>query len=162
MTSQQTTCSAAGRVVAAPAADSAAAVAHYGRRLAFETDVSDVAADLAVGVAGLVVLDVRSSTAWQQGHVAGAVHCPTDEIPDRVGELVPAGATVVAYCWGPACNGATRAALALARLGYPVKEMLGGYEYWVREGLPVTQPEVGTRRRPVDPLTGVVDDGCGC
>jgi rhodanese-related sulfurtransferase len=47
---------------------------------------------------------------------------------------VPAGTTVVTYCWGPGCNGATRAALAFARLGYPVKEMIGGYEYWVREG----------------------------
>ena len=41
---------------------------------------------------------------------------------------------VVTYCWGPGCNGATRAALEFAKLGYQVKEMLGGYEYWVREG----------------------------
>jgi len=41
---------------------------------------------------------------------------------------------LVVYCWGPACNGATKAAAELAALGRPVKEMLGGFEYWAREG----------------------------
>ena len=27
-----------------------------------------------------------------------------------------------------------------AHLGYPVKEMIGGYQYWVEEGLPVRTP----------------------
>jgi hypothetical protein len=35
------------------------------------------------------------------------------------------------------------AALELARLGYPVKEMLGGFEYWVREGHRVKGSEAG-------------------
>ncbi|MGK5738746.1 hypothetical protein [Micromonospora sp. URMC 103] len=42
--------------------------------------------------------------------------------------------------------------MAFARLGYRVKEMLGGYEYWVREGLPVVT-EAGIVRRPADDLT---------
>ena len=40
----------------------------------------------------------------------------------------------VTYCWGPHCNGATRAARALAGLGYPVKEMIGGIAGWRAEG----------------------------
>jgi rhodanese-related sulfurtransferase len=44
---------------------------------------------------------------------------------------------VVVYCWGPGCNGAVKAAADLARMGRPVKEMIGGFEYWVREGHPV-------------------------
>ena len=65
---------------------------------------------------------------------------------------MPAARTVVTYCWGPGCNGATRAALEFARLGYRVKEMIGGYEYWVREGLPCTNRD-GPVRRPPTPLT---------
>ncbi|MFE5737948.1 rhodanese-like domain-containing protein [Streptomyces celluloflavus] len=66
------------------------------------------------------------------------------------------------YCWGPGCDGATRAALALARLGYRVKEMLGGIEYWIREGYEVTTRQ-GPWRLPADPLTAPVDGGeCGC
>ena len=38
------------------------------------------------------------------------------------------------YCWGPACNGASKAAARLAAQGYRVKEMLGGIEYWRKEG----------------------------
>jgi rhodanese-related sulfurtransferase len=40
----------------------------------------------------------------------------------------------VLYCWGPACNGASQAATKLAAQGFRVKEMLGGIEYWRKEG----------------------------
>ncbi|MEV0806564.1 rhodanese-like domain-containing protein [Micromonospora sp. NPDC050200] len=135
-----------------PPADPAVAAAHFLDRLTFATDVSDVHADLTARVPGLVVVDSRGSDAWRQGHLPGAVHLPTAEIAARAAELVPTGSTVVTYCWGPGCNGATRAALEFARLGYRVKEMLGGYEYWVREGLPV-RTATGETRRPVDELT---------
>ena len=137
------------------------AVAHFAARLSFETDVSDVHADLEAGVTGLVVVASPSLPAWRQGHIPGAVHLPTAEIAARAGELVPPGATVVTYCWGPGCNGATRAALEFARLGRPVKEMIGGYEYWVREGFPV-RTEAGLVRRPADDLTAPAGVSCGC
>ncbi|MEH1126458.1 rhodanese-like domain-containing protein [Micromonospora sp. CPCC 206061] len=124
-------------VLSVPAAPTAAAVAHFAARLSFETDVSDVHADLTAGVPGIVVVDSRGTEAWEQGHLPGALHLPTREIAARAEREIPPGTTVVTYCWGPGCNGATRAALEFARLGYPVKEMIGGFEYWSREGLPV-------------------------
>ncbi|KAB1939291.1 rhodanese-like domain-containing protein [Micromonospora sp. ALFpr18c] len=137
---------------AVPAADPTTAAAHFLARLSVETDVSDVHADLSAGIPGLVVVDSRGPAAWAQGHLPGAVHLPTAEIATGAAGLIPAGAAVVTYCWGPGCNGATRAALEFARLGHPVKEMLGGFEYWVREGLPVVT-DTGLTRRPVDDLT---------
>ncbi|MCM0675407.1 rhodanese-like domain-containing protein [Micromonospora phytophila] len=137
---------------AVPAADPATAAAHFSTRLRFETDVSDVHADLTAGLPGLVVVDSRGVAAWDQGRLPGAVHLPTAEIAVRAADLVPVGSRVVTYCWGPGCNGATRAALEFARLGFAVKEMLGGYEYWVREGLPVVTAH-GPARRPADELT---------
>ncbi|QEO15373.1 rhodanese-like domain-containing protein [Agromyces intestinalis] len=110
------------------------AVRHFRGRLAYETDVSDVRAALDSDARGFTLIDTRNDQAWAQGHVPGAVHLPTRRIRDEVADLVPAGTPVVVYCWGPGCNGATRAALELALLGYPVKEMIGGFEYWVREG----------------------------
>ena len=56
------------------------AAAHFARRLAVETDVSDVAAALSSGVPGFVLLDSRSTEAWDQGHVPGALHLPGREI----------------------------------------------------------------------------------
>jgi 3-mercaptopyruvate sulfurtransferase SseA len=66
--------------------------------------------------------------------------------------MIPPDADVVTYCWGPGCNGATRAALEFAKLGYRVREMLGGYEYWVREGFEF-ETSTGRDRRPADELT---------
>ncbi|MEV4631494.1 rhodanese-like domain-containing protein [Micromonospora sp. NPDC049523] len=149
-------------VLRTPPGSPADAVAHFTARLAFETDVSDVHADLEAGVSRLVVVDSRDERAWRQGHLPGAVHLPRAEIARRAADVIPAGTAVVTYCWGPGCNGATRAALEFARLGYPVKEMLGGYEYWVREGFAV-QTATGPVRRPVDDLTApVLGDACGC
>ena len=128
------------------------AVAHFAARLSFETDVSDVHADLEARIPGLVVVDSRGVQAWEQGRLPGALHLPTAEIPARAAELIAPGTVVVTYCWGPGCNGSTRAALAFATLGYQVKEMIGGYEYWVREGFPV-ETAAGRRARPVDELT---------
>ncbi|MDI3404597.1 rhodanese-like domain-containing protein [Streptomyces cavernicola] len=150
-------------VLRVPPAAPAAAVAHFAASLAFHTDVSDVAAALAAeGDPGFVLVDVRSTESWDQGHVPGAVHLPTDQIADRARELLDPSTPVVTYCWSPGCNGATRAALAFAQLGYQVKEMLGGFEYWVREGFRYETWE-GPARQAADPLTVPVEAAdCGC
>jgi rhodanese-related sulfurtransferase len=140
--------------------DPADAAAHFARRLAVETDVSDVAAALDSGSPGFVLLDSRGAEAWAQGHVPGAMHLPGREVAARTGELDRA-VPVVTYCWGPGCNGATKAALALAQRGYRVREMIGGFEYWAREGLPVETTD-GVRSAAVDPLTAPSPAACGC
>jgi rhodanese-related sulfurtransferase len=127
----------------------------FAARLAFQTDVSDVHAALETNTFTLV--DTRSPAAWNQGHIPGAVHLPIAEIPARAHELIDAEKPVVTYCWGPGCNGATRAALRFAEAGYDVREMIGGVEYWIREGFP-TRTENGVVVSVTDPLTAT----CGC
>lgn len=46
----------------------------------------------------------------------------------------PDGTLLVVYCAGPHCNGAHRAAYRLAKLGRPVKLMIGGVTGWIDEG----------------------------
>ena len=140
------------------------AIEHFEAKLAYETDVSDVHAALSGGNPGFVLVDSRSREAWDQGHAPAAIHLPTREIGQRAAELIPPGTAVVTYCWGPGCNGATRAALEFARLGYPVREMIGGFEYWVREGFAYETTEWGRREPAADPLTAPAGDGaaCGC
>ncbi|MFF2298817.1 rhodanese-like domain-containing protein [Arthrobacter sp. NPDC058127] len=118
---------------AAVGADGAAG-AYFRAKLQFEIDVMDVA-DAAPG--SFVLVDTRRQSSWDHGHIPGAVHLPTAGIPARAAALIPAGTAVVVYSWGPGCNGSTFAALAFAELGYPVREMIGGIEYWARNGLPV-------------------------
>lgn len=139
-----------------------AAVAHFTAKLRFETDPSDVHAAMGRGQPGFLLVDSRGDAAWQQGRIPGAVHLPTAQIPDRAGELLDPQVPVVTYCWGPGCNGSTRAALALTQLGYRVQELIGGFEYWAREGLPV-QTDAGTTRPVPDPLTAPVSSpSCDC
>jgi len=123
-------------VTTVPAARAADAHAHFAARLAVETDCADVAADLAAGAVPYTILDVRSERSFAAGHLPGARSVPSATIDHDVATSLPDGLLVV-YCWGPGCNGAHKAGLALTRHGRQVKEMLGGFEYWVREGQPV-------------------------
>jgi rhodanese-related sulfurtransferase len=149
-------------VLRVPPAAPADAAAYFASRLAFHTDVADVHAALAGGRPGFVLVDSRGPAGWAQGRLPGAVHLPTAEIPARAPSLLDPAVPVVTYCWGPGCDGATRAALALARLGYQVKEMLGGIEYWIREGFDV-DTDRGRQRRPPDPVTApAASPACDC
>lgn len=130
--------------------DTSAAVAHFAGRLAFETDVADVHTDLAAG-RSFTLVDVRSQESWDQGHVPGAVHLPSGKVRLRAEQSIDRDKPVVTYCWGPGCNAATKAALELAKLGYEVKEMIGGFEYWVREGF-AYETSSGRVQPEADPL----------
>ena len=130
------------------------AVAHFAARLRFETDPSDVRAAQLVGER-FVLVDSRGDAAWRQGRATGAIHLPTARIAAEARGTVSPDVAVVVYCWGPGCNGGTKAALAFAQAGYAVREMLGGFEYWAREGLPV-ETDDGPMLRPADPLTAPV------
>ena len=83
------------------------ALAHFSGRLAVETDVADVAAALADGPPDFVLVDARSRDAYARGHLPGAISLPHAEIDERSAAALPPG-LVVAYCWGPGCNGAVQ------------------------------------------------------
>jgi rhodanese-related sulfurtransferase len=95
-----------------------------------------------------VTVHVTDGAAEQAGQERADGHL----IPERAPGLIPITTPVVVYCWGPGCNGATRAALQFSRLGYSVKEMIGGFEYWAREGLEIVD-DSGPITRAVDTLT---------
>lgn len=124
-----------------PAASSERALRHFQAQLEYETDCWDVHDALTRTDPGFVLLDVRSSAAYGKGHVRGAIHLPHAQI--RTGRLERYGADTlfVVYCAGPHCNGAHRAAIHLARLGRPVKVMIGGVTGWLDEGLEVERSE---------------------
>jgi rhodanese-related sulfurtransferase len=122
-------------IVTEPApADSARAAEHFAAHLEFETDCWDVHEALTGGNADFVLLDVRGAGAWEAGHIDGAVHLPHRDIDDDALARFAPDTVFVTYCAGPHCNGADRAALRLARLGRPVKKMIGGVEGWKDEG----------------------------
>ncbi|KWF22401.1 rhodanese-like domain-containing protein [Burkholderia pseudomultivorans] len=133
-----------------PAADSAAAVAHFEASLQFETDCWDVHDALASGAPDFVLLDVRGPDQYAVGHVPGARNLPRRKIVAGMLADYPADTLFVVYCAGPHCNGATRAAICLARLGRPVKLMIGGITGWLDEGFTLSNdaaPAAAATRR---------------
>ena len=117
-----------------PAAASADAERHFAAKLGFETDCWDVQASLRSLADDFILLDVRSSDLYRRSHVPAAISLPHGKITaNRMAEW-PQDTLFVVYCAGPHCNGADRAALRLARLGRPVKIMIGGMTGWADEG----------------------------
>lgn len=113
------------------------AVEHFTAKLAVETDPYDVHQDLARGAAGVVVVDARPRKVYEECHIPGAVSLPYRAISADTTRALPKDGVIVTYCDGVNCNASAKAALRLATLGFSVKEMVGGLEYWRREGLPV-------------------------
>ena len=129
-------------------ASNSSLLAFVDARLAYEIDV--VAASRAQIDGTAVIVDTRKLLSWDDGHVAGALHLPADTLDARLATL-PRDRTLVVYGWGPGCNGATHTARRLLAKGFDVREMIGGYEYWARNGLAVEREGAVTRQAP-DPL----------
>ena len=61
-------------------------------------------------------------------------------------------ALVVTYCDGIGCNASTKGALNMTNLGFRVKELMGGLDWWKRDGHPTEGDIVATQDSPA----------CGC
>lgn len=128
----------ASAVTAIPAAPSAQALAHFEACFAFETDCWDVNSSMQNGAKpDYVLIDARTHALYEKGHVPGAVSLPHAKIVESKMAAYPADTLFVTYCAGPHCNGAHRAAVRLAKLGRPVKIMVGGITGWLDEGFPL-------------------------
>ncbi len=104
------------------------AVSHFEGKLKFETDPADVYKSILAGDFESVILDVRSPQAYAKSHIPGSINLPSGFVDHA--DPLPLDRPLIVYCWGPGCNGATKAAARLIRQGYSVKEMIGGIEYW--------------------------------
>lgn len=121
-------------VIYPSAAESAVALAHFEQRLRFETDCWDTHEGLLADDPGFVLLDVRSPELYTTSHLPGAINLPHAKIIAGKLKQYSMETLFVVYCAGPHCNGANKAAVALAKLNRPVKEMIGGMTGWADEG----------------------------
>lgn len=134
-----------------PAAPAQAVLLHFERQLSLETDCWDVHAALQTSNHGFVLLDVRSVESFAAGHIPKAVNLPHRRITERNLLNYPKETLFVVYCDGPHCNGADRAAVCLARLGRPVKKMVGGIEGWKDEGFVLVAEPAGANVECMEP-----------
>ena len=123
---------------------------HYANKLKFEIDSWDLKVALDAGE-NLIVIDTRSPEAYAREHIPGAVNLPHRTMTSETTIELPLDTLVVTYCDGIGCNASTKGALKMLELGFQVKELMGGLDWWKRDGHP-THSEGGT--------TETADCGC--
>ncbi|MEJ6003977.1 rhodanese-like domain-containing protein [Paucibacter sp. AS339] len=126
-------------------------------KLHLHADAWDVAEDLRARVADIVVIDTRSEALYAAGHVPGALSFPHRLMDEASTAGLDRSKTYITYCDGIGCNGSTKGAYKLARLGFKVKEMLGGLDFWIRDG-----HAVATGTEPGELDAGAPAIQCGC
>ena len=108
---------------------------HYANKLAYETDSWDLKVALEAGE-NVVVIDARSPEVYEEEHIPGAINIPHRQMnPESTGHL-DGDALIVTYCDGIGCNASTKGALNMTRMGFRVKELMGGLDWWKRDGHP--------------------------
>ncbi len=83
-----------------------------------------------------VIVDVRSSESYKEGHVPEAINVPGNELDKHINKL-PRNKKLILYCYHVTCFAAPKAALELAKRGFEVMEMVGGFDEWQKHGHPV-------------------------
>ncbi len=126
-------------------------VQFYEEKLRYEIDSWDLAVTLKEGNK-VIVLDTRSAEAYETEHIPGAQHFSHGTMSNETTSHLDKSFIYVTYCDGIGCNASTKGALNMTRLGFIVKELLGGIEWWRRDGY------------PTEGKNGVAETGgsCGC
>ncbi len=109
------------------------AVEHYQHKLAFEMDPSDLFAALEAKEK-IVVIDARKHFAWEKERIPGAVNLNHRDMNEQSTSHFDKNMLYVVYCDGIGCNASTKGALNMAKLGFDVRELMGGIEWWKFDG----------------------------
>lgn len=110
-----------------------AQIKHYEDKLAYEMDPSDLFAALNNGEK-IIALDARKPFGYEAEHIPGALNIPHREMNEQTTKHLDREVLYVTYCDGIGCNASTKGALNMARLGFKVKELMGGIEWWKFDG----------------------------
>lgn len=123
----------------------------YLRKLDYEMDSADLYEALEKNEP-IVVVDGRSASSYTREHIPGAISLPHREIGSNSTESLDKSKLYVCYCDGIGCNASTKTALKLLTLGFRVRELIGGLDWWKRDGYATH----GDDAQPVS------DIKCGC
>jgi len=108
-------------------------IAYYQSKLAFEIDSWDLLKGMENGE-DLVPLDARQPSGFENEHIPGAINIPHRTMNEATTAHLDRSKTYVCYCDGIGCNASTKGALNMTRLGFKVKELTGGIEWWKFDG----------------------------
>jgi rhodanese-related sulfurtransferase len=105
----------------------------FKHKLEFETDSYDVFTAVEAKEK-IVVIDARSAEAYEREHLPFAISLPHRKMNAETTAQFDKDASYVTYCDGIGCNASTKGALKMSELGFKTKELLGGLDWWKRDG----------------------------
>jgi rhodanese-related sulfurtransferase len=110
-----------------------AQIKHYEDKLAYEMDPSDLFDALNNGEK-IVAIDARKPFGYEAEHIPTAINIPHREMNEVTTQHLDREVIYITYCDGIGCNASTKGALNMARLGFNVRELIGGIEWWKFDG----------------------------
>lgn len=108
-------------------------IKYYQNKLSFEMDPSDLFDALNNGEK-VIPLDARKAFGFETEHIPNAINIPHREMSAASTSLLDKEVLYVIYCDGIGCNASTKGALNMTKLGFKVKELIGGIEWWKFDG----------------------------
>jgi len=108
-------------------------IKYYEAKLAYEMDPSDLFDALSKGEK-IIALDARKSFGFDAEHIPTAINIPHREMNAETTKHLDRDFTYVTYCDGIGCNASTKGALNMVKLGFKVKELIGGITWWKFDG----------------------------
>lgn len=88
-------------------------------------------------------IDARDETAFEEGHIEGAINLPWHDFEARFTDVMPqltSSSRIIAYCDGDSCGLSKELAVTLLAKGYDnVKVLVDGWSKWQGAGLPVSK-----------------------
>ena len=108
-------------------------IRYYEDKLSYEMDPSDLFDAMNNGEK-IIPVDARRPEAFAREHIPGALSFPHRTMNAESVKELRKDVIYVTYCDGIGCNASTKGALKLAHLGFTVKELIGGIEWWKKDG----------------------------
>lgn len=126
-------------------------IKHYEDKLKYEIDSWDLSV-LLKEKADVIVIDARAYSVYEIEHIPTAINIPHRTMNEETILKLSKETLYVTYCDGIGCNASTKGALNMAKLGFKVKELLGGLDWWKRDGYETS----GSKRKASNQIE------CGC
>ncbi len=124
---------------------------YFKQKLEFEIDSWDLFESINRGDK-IIVIDARSFESYNNEHIPNSVNLPHRKMSIETTSDFDKSILYVTYCDGIGCNASTKGALNMTKLGFRVKELIGGLDWWKRDGYE-TNGKLGKHGKPII---------CGC
>jgi rhodanese-related sulfurtransferase len=108
-------------------------ISYYQQKLLYEIDSSDLN-QLISNEENIIIIDARSKESFEKEHIPGAINIPHRSLLVENTSDLNREALYITYCDGIGCNASTKGALNMVKLGFRAKELIGGIDWWKRDG----------------------------